>query len=226
MIKITALLVAVLLTVAIIPTVSLPVTKAQNDTSANNITSSVNQTITNETTIETNTTIPTGNVTEPPTAGQLPVFPDENVTAPPANETAPAGNETAPPVDVEETLPPGNVSQAEPTAIQIQLIPSIQRGHNQHMTLFLVDDQGSVVLDEPMQANITNERGQLVGLKSLTTESGQVHIYKVGPNTNPQNITVFAQLPSTDITAQEEYSVFAKITPPTEPNNTSTETPQ
>ena len=226
MIKITALLLAVLLSLAIIPTVSLTPAKAQNDTSANNVTSSVNQTITNETTIETNTTIPT----EPGPGGefpaQLPVFPDENVTAPPANETAPPeGNETAPPVDVEETLPPGNVSQAEPTAIQIQLIPNIQRGHNQHMTLFLVDDQGGVVLDEPMQANITNERGQLVGLKSLTTESGQVHIYKVGPNTNPQNITVFAQVPSTDITAQEEYSVFAKITPPTEPNNTSTESP-
>ena len=213
MIKITALLLAVLVTLAIIPTVSL--TRAQNDTSsADNVTSSINQTITNETTIETNATIPTGNLTEPPTAGQLPVFPDENVTAPPANVTVPP---------LEETLPPGNVSTSEPTAIQIQLIPSIQRGHNQHLTLFLVDDVGSVVPDELMQANITTERGVLVGLKSFMTESGTEQTYKVGPNTRPQNITVFAQLPDTNITAQEEYSVFAKITPPTEPNNTQTE---
>ena len=203
MIKITALLLAVLLSLAIIPTIGLTVTKAQNDT---------------------NVTQPALNATEPPTAEQLPVFPDENATLPPeANETAPpAGNVTVPPL--EETLPPGNVSQSEPTAIQIQLIPSIQRGHNQHLTLFLVDDVGSVVPDESMDANITNTRGQLVGLKSFTTESGVDNVYKVGPNTNPQNITVFAQLADTNITAQEEYSVFAKIKAPTEPNNTQTET--
>ena len=34
---------------------------------------------------------------------------------------------------------------------------------------------------------------------------------------------MFAQLPDTNITAQEEYSVFAKITAPTKPNNTQTE---
>ena len=167
------------------------------------MTSSVNQTITNETTIETNTTIPIANVTEPPVA---------NITE---------GNVTQPPL--EETLPPGNVSTSEPTAIQIQLIPNIQRGHNQHLTLFLVDDVGSVVPDESIDANITNTRGNLVGLKSFTTQSGIDNIYKVGPNTNPQNITVFAQLAGTNITAQEEYSVFAKITAPTEPNNTQTE---
>ena len=202
MIKITALLLAVLLSLAIIPTIGLTVTKAQNDT---------------------NVTEPALNATEPPTAEQLPVFPDENATLPPeANETAPpAGNVTVPPL--EETLPPGNVSQSEPTAIQIQLIPNIQRGHNQHLTLFLVDDVGSVVPDESMDANITNARGQLVGLKSITTQSGVDHVYKVGPNTNPQNITVFAQLAGTNITAQEEYSVFAKIKAPTEPNNTQTE---
>ena len=76
-----------------------------------------------------------------------------------------------------------------------------------------------------MEANITNARGNLVGLKSFTTESGTEQTYKVGPNTSPQNITVFAQLPDTNITAQEEYSVFAKITAPTKPNNTETETP-
>ena len=179
-----------------------------------------------------NTTTPDC-LTEPcdPATG-LPVEPASNVTSSvnqtitnettvETNTTIPIGNVTEPPL--EETLPPGNVSQSEPTAIQIQLIPNIQRGHNQHMTLFLVDDVGSVVPDETMQGNITTERGQLVGLKSFTTESGKDHVYKVGPNTRPQNITVFAQLPDTNITAQEEYSVFAKITPPTEPNNTQTE---
>ena len=210
MIKITALLLAVLLSLAIIPTVSLTPAKAQNDTStsADNVTSSVNQTITNETSVETNTTLPI----EPGPGDEFPAFPEGNETA---------GNVTQPPL--EETLPPGNVSQSEPTAIQIQLIPSIQRGHNQHLTLFLVDDVGSVVPDESMDANITNTRGQLVGLKSFTTQSGVDNVYKVGPNTNPQNITVFAQLAGTNITAQEEYSVFAKIKAPTEPNNTQTE---
>ena len=189
------------------PATGLPVEPATN------VTSSVNQTITNETTVETNTTIPIANVTEPPPA---------NITLPGGNETTqPPANVTVPPL--EETLPPGNVSQSEPTAIQIQLIPNIQRGHNQHLTLFLVDDVGSVVPDEQMQANITNARGNLVGLKSFTTESGTEQTYKVGPNTSPQNITVFAQLPDTNITAQEEYSVFAKITAPTKPNNTQTE---
>ena len=219
MIKITALLLAVLLSLAIIPTVSLTPAKAQNDTSTDNVTSSVNQTITNETTVETNATVPV----EPGPGGEFPAVPPE-VEAPEAigNETAPpAANVTVPPL--EETLPPGNVSQSEPTAIQIQLIPNIQRGHNQHLTLFLVDDVGSVVPDEQMQANITNARGNLVGLKSFTTESGTEQTYKVGPNTSPQNITVFAQLPDTNITAQEEYSVFAKITAPSKPNNTQTE---
>ena len=226
MIKITALLLAVLLSLAIIPTIGLTVTKAQNDTNATeiepgpgfefpptNVTEpAVNATDPDPVLGNENTTTPDC-LTEPcdPATG-LPV---ENVTAPPAS------NVTEPPL--EETLPPGNVSQSEPTAIQIQLIPNIQRGHNQHMTLFLVDDVGSVVPDELMQGNITTERGQLVGLKSFTTESGKDHIYKVGPNTRPQNITVFAQLPDTNITAQEEYSVFAKITAPTEPNNTQTE---
>ena len=170
MIKITALLLAVLLSLAIIPTIPVSLTRAQNETdtnatSADNVTSSVNQTITNETTVETNTTIPIGNVTEPPS-------PPANITLPQeGNETTqPPANVTVPPL--EETLPPGNVSQSEPTAIQIQLIPNIQRGHNQHLTLFLIDDVGSVVPDESMEANITNARGNLVGLKSFTTESG------------------------------------------------------
>ena len=178
MIKITALLLAVLLTVAIIPTIPLTVTKAQNDTA-------------------------------PPEATQLPVLPDENVTMPPP---AMEGNETQPEAP----------ATSEPSAIQIQLIPSIQRGHNQHLSLFLVDDQGNVILDRSMQANITNEKGNFVGPGSITTESGRDEIYKVGPNTRPQNISVFATLLGDNITASEQYSVFAKITQPIKPNVTQT----
>ena len=75
MIKITALLVAVLLTLAIVPTMSLTVRAQENATST-----------TNTTTTETNTTIPV----EDNTATQLPVFPEEGLVG---DENLTLGNE-------------------------------------------------------------------------------------------------------------------------------------
>ena len=76
------------------------------------------------------------------------------------------------------------------TGLQIQVVPQIQRGHQQHLTIFSVDDQGNEVNASEIQTTITNEKGNLVGPKTLYTNTGEDVAYKVGPNTSPQNITV------------------------------------
>jgi hypothetical protein len=99
--------------------------------------------------------------------------------------------------------------QTNATGIQIQLVPEIQRGHNQHLTVFAVDDQGNQV-NETITTQVTNEKGNPVGPGLVESESGDVLTYKVGPNTRPQNITVDSQINGADISASQDYYVFPK----------------
>ena len=89
-------------------------------------------------------------------------------------------------------------------------MPEIQRGHQQHLTIFSVDDQGNEVNASEIQTTITNENGNLVGPKTLYTNSGEDVAYKVGPNTRPQNITVDSCLTEQDLCATQSYYVFPK----------------
>ena len=96
------------------------------------------------------------------------------------------------------------------TGLQIQVVPQIQRGHQQHLTIFSVDDQGNEVNASEIQSTITNEKGNLVGPKTLYTGSGEDVSYKVGPNTRPQNITIDSCLTEQDLCATQSYYVFPK----------------
>jgi hypothetical protein len=96
------------------------------------------------------------------------------------------------------------------TGLQIQIVPQIQRGHQQHLTIFTVDDQGNQVNASEIQTTITNEAGNLVGPKTLYTNTGEDVSYKVGPNTRPQNITVDSCLTEQDLCATQSYYVFPK----------------
>ena len=96
------------------------------------------------------------------------------------------------------------------TGLQIQVVPQIQRGHQQHLTIFSVDDQGNEVNASEIQSTITNEAGNLVGPKTLYTNTGEDVAYKVGPNTRPQNITIDSCLTEQDLCATQSYYVFPK----------------
>lgn len=101
-------------------------------------------------------------------------------------------------------------NQTGATGLQIQVVPQIQRGHQQHLTVFSVDDQGNEVNASEIQSTITNAKGNLVGPKTLYTQSGETVSYKVGPNTAPQNITIDSCLTEQDLCATQSYSVFPK----------------
>ena len=106
-----------------------------------------------------------------------------------------------------------NTTTTEPTDIQIQLVPNVQRGHNQHVTLFAVDEDGNVVNDTNLAFQALTEAGRVVGPGTVQTETGETTSYKVGPNTNPQNITVYSYIGGSSVDAVESYSVFAKPKP-------------
>ena len=101
-------------------------------------------------------------------------------------------------------------NQTAATGLQIQIVPQIQRGHQQHLTIFSVDDSGNQVNASEIQTTITNQKGNLVGPKTLYTDSGEDVAYKVGPNTSPQNITVDSCLTEQDLCATQSYYVFPK----------------
>jgi len=101
-------------------------------------------------------------------------------------------------------------NQTSTTGLQIQLVPEVQRGQQQHVTVFSVDDDGNVVNSSEIITTITNERGNLVGPKTLYTESGEDVSYKVGPNTRPQNISIDSCLSDAEVCAQQFYWVFPK----------------
>jgi len=113
------------------------------------------------------------------------------------------------PDNATETTPPEE--QADADALQIMLIPQIQRGHDQHLKIFAVDAQGNDVNAQgDIKVQIINERGNLVGPKTINVQSGEDVSYKVGSNTRPQNITVTATLLSEGLDAAQNYWVFAK----------------
>ncbi len=97
------------------------------------------------------------------------------------------------------------------TSLQIQVVPQIQRGHQQHLTIFAVDDNGNQVNGSgEIISSIENEAGKLVGPKTVYTETGEDVAYKVGPNTRPQNISVNSCLTDSEICAEQSYYVFPK----------------
>jgi hypothetical protein len=103
-----------------------------------------------------------------------------------------------------------NQTSTQATGLQIQIIPEIQRGWQQHLTIFAVDETGNQVNDTEIEGQVTNTKGKLVGPGEFNTTSGEDLQYKVGPRTNPQNISVLAWIPETNIGAEQNYWVFPK----------------
>jgi hypothetical protein len=179
---------------------------------------------------------------QPPVVNQTQGNQTTEPQLPPINQTSnqtapPQGNETAPteepPIETpttNQTIPPSEVPTennqtvpveqptSEPTAINLALIEDIQRGHIQHVTPFVTDDSGNEFTDESVSITIINQRG--ITLHDVDRTSGQEYKFKVGPNTSPQQIQVYAVLDSNDqVNAQADYNVFPKpqAQPPTEP---------
>jgi hypothetical protein len=148
----------------------------------------------------------TGNETAPPTPPEPEtppvVIPPGNNTGPPTlpNGTIPVDNGTTIPVE-----PPVD----RPTDINLALIESIQRGHIQHVTPFVTDESGNEFTDEQVNIQVVNARNKT--LQNVEVTSGQDFAFKVGPNTSPQTIWVYATLNSdSTITEQASYEVFPK----------------
>ena len=112
------------------------------------------------------------------------------------------------------------------TSLQIQIVPQIQRGQQQHLTVFAVDDNGNIVNGTgEIISSIENAKGVLVGPKTVYTESGEDVRYKVGPNTSPQNISINSCLSDSEICALQTYYVYPKGKAQVPPNATEPEYP-
>lgn len=188
---------------------------------------------------ETGTMPPTGNQTVdqnqtappvilPPDIGQNETTGvEQNNTAPPVTPTTPVnetqeGNVTVP---TEPTIPPANTTiptdngtviveppKDQPTAINLALVENIQRGHIQHVTAYVTDDKGNEFVDETVTIKVVNAKGKTI--QDEVVASGQTFHFKVGPNTSPQSINVYATLDSDpSVAGQGSYDVYPKPRP-------------
>jgi hypothetical protein len=145
---------------------------------------------------------------------------DDPATNQTGNQSAPmnqTGNtNTTGPVITE----PKNEPQTKPTAINLAIIDSIQRGHQQHIFPFVTDEQGNEFENETVVITVMTNPP-----KAFVADSGEDVPFKVGSNTSPRTIDVKAALESNpEIFTVGEYYVFPKGSPPTEqPTNQTTE---
>jgi len=165
--------------------------------------------------LENVTAIPVNETTTIPITNDTIIIIDDGVASvvngsefePVLEETPVIVEEPATEVPTEEEEEEENGDSGFATDLQIQLVPEVQRGHNQHVTIFAVDPNGNAVFGEEIDATVTNQRG--VDLREFTVESGEDESYKVGPNTSPQNITITAETES-GLENTQTYEVFPK----------------